>query len=84
MNSNNEIPIFIRHILKADISENTGIINQNINPSEVRDRRLNDFFTVSYTIVIRNRLATGSSNFVDNNIGSLRRTVSEVEIHHAE
>jgi hypothetical protein len=84
MNSNNKIPIFICHVLKANISENTSIVNQNINPPEVRDRRLNDFLAVGYAIVIRNCLAACSSNFVDDDISSLRRKVSEAELHMPE
>lgn len=71
MNLVNKIPILVLHVLKANIPENTSIVNEDIDPAKVLDGRVDNGFTVLDTVVVGSSLASGSFNFVDHNIGSL-------------
>ena len=42
MNLYDEIPILILHVLEADIAENTGVVDQNVDPAEVLDGGVDD------------------------------------------
>lgn len=73
MNFVDQIPILILHVLEADITEDTGVVDENIDPAEVLDGCLNDGFTVLNAVVVGYRLATSRSNLLNYYISSLRR-----------
>lgn len=66
-----QIPVLILHILKADIAQDTGVVNQDVDAAEVLDSGVDDAFTVLDAIVVGNGLAAGSSNLVDYNVRGL-------------
>ena len=71
MDSIYQIPVCICHILEADVSQDTGIIDQNIDATECLYSCLNDLLSIFYAVVIRNGFSTGCLDFVDDNIGGL-------------
>lgn len=73
MNFVDQIPILILHVLESDITEDTGVVDENIDPAEVLDGCLNDGFTVLNAVVVGYRLAASRSNLLNYYISSLRR-----------
>lgn len=71
MNSNNQIPVGILHVLEADISQDTGIVDQNIDPAEVLNGGLDDLVAILDAVVVANGLSTSSFDFVYDNIRGL-------------
>lgn len=68
----NEIPVLILHVLKADIAEDTGVVQQDIDAAEVLDGGVDDGFTVLDAIVVGGGFAPGGFNLFDDDIGSLK------------
>jgi hypothetical protein len=71
VNAVNKIPVGILHVLEANIPENTGVVEQNIDTAEVLDGRLNDGLTVLDTVVVGNRLAAGGADLLNDDICGL-------------
>lgn len=71
MDAVDEIPVLILHILETDVTENTGIVKQNINTTEVLDSSLNDTLAILYTVVVGNRLTASGTDLLNDDIGSL-------------
>ena len=71
MDSDDQVPIFILHVLEADVSEDARIVDQHINSAEVLDSRFNDTLAVDHIIVVCHGLSPSGSNLVDNDISSL-------------
>ena len=67
----NKIPVLILHVLEADITENTGIVEQDVNTTKILDGSLNDFVTKLDAVVIGNSLAASLLDLIDNDVGSL-------------
>jgi len=66
-----KVPVLILHVLKADIPQYTGIVNEHVYPAESLDSRVDDGFAVLYTVVVCYRLSACSFDLVDDGIGSL-------------
>ena len=66
-----EVPVLILHILEADIPQNTGIVDQDVDAAEGLDGGFDDLVAVLDRIVVGNGLAAGFLDLVDHNIGSL-------------
>lgn len=71
MDAVDEIPVLILHILETDVTENTGIVKQNINTTEVLDSSLNDTLAILYTVVVGNCLTASGTDLLNDDIGSL-------------
>lgn len=71
MNLDNQIPVFILHVLEADVPQDARIVDQDVDSSEILDGCLNDVLAIDHIIVICNGFSTGGSNFLDNDIGGL-------------
>lgn len=76
MHLHDQIPIRILHVLEADIAQNTGIVDQDIDAAECFDRRLDDSVSVLDTVVVGNRLAARLLDLVNDNISSLVKHMS--------
>lgn len=71
VDAEDEIPIGILHVLEADIAEDTGIVNEDIDAAESLDGRLNNSVTIFDAVVICDGLSASGLDFVDDDIGSL-------------
>ena len=71
MDFHNKIPVRIFHVLKADIAENAGIVDKNINTAEIRNGGINDLVTKLDAVVVGYSLAARFLNFLDDDIGGL-------------
>jgi hypothetical protein len=72
VNRDNQIPVIIRHVLEADITEDTRIIEEDIDPAVGFDGSFDDLLAVGDTIVVGYCFAACGFDFVDNDIGGLR------------
>jgi hypothetical protein len=71
VNAVDEVPVGILHVLEADIAEDTGVVEQNIDTTEVLDGSLDDGLTVLDAVVVGNRLAAGGADLLNNDICGL-------------
>ena len=76
MDRHNQIPIRIFHVLEADIAENTGIIEQHVDPTEALDGSLDDLVAILDTVVVRNGFAAGVLDLFDDDVRCLWMWVS--------
>ena len=63
MHLENQIPILIFHILKADISQYSRIVDQYVYPSKILDGCLNYRFAVLNAVVVGDGLSAFGFNF---------------------
>lgn len=71
MNSVDQIPIGIFHVLKANIPQDTSVIKQNINAAEGLNSGLDDRITVLDAVVVGDGLTASGPDLVDDNICGL-------------
>lgn len=73
VNSNDEIPVLILHVLEGDISENTSIVDEDIDAAEAVNGSLNDPLSICDTVIVCDGLSAGLLYFLDNDISCLSR-----------
>jgi hypothetical protein len=78
MHIDDQIPILVLHVPEADIPQDAGIVDQNVNASEGLNGSLDDELAVQDVVIIRNGVASGGLDLVDNDIGSLSPSISIV------
>ena len=71
MDLHDQIPVLVLHVLEADVSKDTGVVDKDINPPKFPDCGLNDPFSILNAIVVCNGLASSGFDLVDDNIGGL-------------
>lgn len=71
MDSCNQIPILILHILEADISKNACIVEKDIDPTVVLNGGFDDFLAIFNTVVVGNSFTSCSLDLIDNYISGL-------------
>lgn len=71
MDFNDKVPILILHVLKANISQDPSIIDEDIYPAERLNGRLDNFLSVFDAVIIGHSLSASSSDFVNDYIGGL-------------
>jgi hypothetical protein len=71
-----EVPIRLLHVLEADISQNTGIVDENINATKGINGRLDDGFSILDRIVVADRLAACGADLFDDFVCGLVVNVS--------
>lgn len=71
VNSVDQIPIGIFHVLKANIPQDTSVIKQNINAAEGLNSGLDDRITVLDAVVVGDGLTASGPDLVDDNICGL-------------
>ena len=72
MDFNDQIPVVVGHILEADISQNAGIVEENIDSSELPNSGINDFFAVLHAVVVCDCFASSCLDFINDYIGGLQ------------
>lgn len=71
MHLDDQVPVLVCHILKADIPQYASVIEKHIYPAEVLDGGIDDSVAVFDAVVIGNGIPSHCSYFIDNDIGSL-------------
>jgi hypothetical protein len=71
MDFHNQVPIFILHVLEANVSEDARIVDENIYAPERLDGSLDNCVAVLDTVVVGNGLAASLLDLVDDHVGSL-------------
>jgi hypothetical protein len=71
VNSVDQIPVGILHVLKADIAQNTSVVEQNINAAEGLDGGLDNGFAILDTVVVGDGLAASGADLLDDIICGL-------------
>ncbi len=69
MNLHNQVPVKLGHFHKADVSENSRVVDDNVDSSESVNGSLHDFIAELYRIVICDGLTSSLFNFINNDIG---------------
>lgn len=71
MDAVDQVPVLVLHILETDIPQDSGVIKQHIDATEILDRSFNDTLAILNTVVVGDRLTTGGPDLIDDDIGSL-------------
>jgi hypothetical protein len=71
VNSVDQVPVGILHVLEANVAQDTSIVEEDINTTEVLNSGLDDGFAVLDTVVVGDRLAAGGPDLFDDIICSL-------------
>lgn len=66
-----QVPILILNVLKADISQDTGIVDEDIDSAESADGSLDDALAILDRVVVGDGLSARGLDLVDDDIGSL-------------
>ena len=66
-----QIPVLIFHVLEADIPQNAGIIDENINAAKILNSGLDDLLACFNAVVVGHRFAAGGFDFLHNQICGL-------------
>lgn len=75
MNTVDEIPVRVLHVLEADIPQDTRVVEKHIDTAKVLDGSLDDSLAVLDAVIVGDSLAAGGPDLIDNDICGLR-TVS--------
>lgn len=65
MNLHDQIPVLILHILEADVSKDAGVVDEDVYPSVVVNRGLDDALAVHDIVVVGDGLAAGFPDLVN-------------------
>lgn len=71
MDLDHQIPVLIRHILKANIAQNAGIVQEDIYSAKILDGSVDDTIAVLDAVIVGDSLASSSSDFVDDHVRCL-------------
>lgn len=66
-----QVPVLVGEVLEADITENTGIVDDDVDAAESLDGSLDDLVAVLDAVVVGDSLAASGLDLIDNNVGSL-------------
>lgn len=77
MNLHDQVPVVVLHVLEADIPEDAGIVDQNVDSAKGLDGRVDDLFTIFDRIVVGNSLASSCLDLLDYYVCSLIQLVRE-------
>ena len=71
MNLEDQVPILILHVLKADVTQDPGIVDQDMYASKALDCSLDDCLAILDTVVVCNSLSSCALDLLYHSIGSL-------------
>ena len=66
-----QVPILVFHVLEADVAQDAGVVDEDVNPAERLDRGLDDLVAVLDRVVVRDGLAASRCDLLDNLVCSL-------------
>lgn len=68
-----QVPVLVLDILEADVSQDTGVVDEHIDAAKCLDRGVDDLVAVLYGVIVCDGLPAGLLYLVDDDIGSLAR-----------
>lgn len=71
MDLHDQVPVLILDVLEADISQDTGIVDEDIDSAESTDGSLDDALAVLDRVVVGDGLSARGLDLVDDDVGSL-------------
>lgn len=72
MDGHDQIPVMVRHVLEADVTEDAGIVDQDVDAAEVLNGRLNDLVAVDDIVVVSHCPTARRDDLSDDLVGKLR------------
>lgn len=73
MDLEDQVPILILDVLEADVSQNTGVVDEDVDATERLDGSVDNLVTVLYRVVVCDGLSACLLDLIDNDIGGLVR-----------
>lgn len=67
-----QIPIRILHVLEADVSQDTSVVDEDVDAAEGLNGSLDDLLAILDAVVVGNSLSAGLFDLVDDNVGGLQ------------
>ena len=77
MNLNDQVPVVVCHVFEADIPQNAGIVEEDVNPPKFLDSRIDDPITILDAVIIRNGLSACSSYLIYYHVCGLQEIISQ-------
>jgi hypothetical protein len=71
MNLEDQVPVSLLHVLEADISQDAGVVDEDIDAAKGIDGSLDDGFAILDRIVVGDGLAACRADLVDDLVGGL-------------
>jgi len=65
MNTHDQIPIRVLHVLEADVAKDTSIVDEYIYPTKALDRGLDNLLAVLDRVVVCNSVTTSCLDLLD-------------------
>jgi hypothetical protein len=66
-----QVPVLVLHVLEADVAQDAGVVDQDVDAPKGLDGRLDDLVAVLDAVVVGNGLAACGLDLVDDDIRSL-------------
>lgn len=71
VNLHDQIPVLILHVLEADIAQDSGVVDEDMDPAEALDCGLDDGLSVLDTVVVGDCLSASILDLLDDIVSSL-------------
>ena len=72
MDLDDEIPVFILHVLEADVPQDPSVVQEHINSAKLFDGSFDDLLPIFNAVVISDGFASSCSDFFDDYVCGLR------------
>jgi len=66
-----QVPVLVFHVLEADVAQDAGIVDEDVNPAKGLDRGLDDLAAVLDGVVVCDGLAASRCDLLDNLVRGL-------------
>ena len=73
MDLEDQIPIRLLHVLEADIAQDAGVVDEDVDAAKSIDGSLDNGFAILDRVVVGDGLAACGADLVDNLVGGLWR-----------
>ena len=72
MDTDDKVPVVVRHVFESDISQYAGVVDKDVYPAEILDGSINDAVAMFNAVIIGDGRATLSPDLLNNRISGLR------------
>jgi len=70
MDQHDQVPVLVGHLRETDVSQDPGVVDQDVHPSEGIDGRLDNFVTELDRVVVGNGLTPASLDLIHHGVSS--------------